>query len=293
MPRWNFPKTHRLPRSETPVSTGDWLARRLLSVPLLFLWLAALWFLRPQRFAHISEAQAQQTSCLSNMGRIGLAFAQYAQDYDGKFPRGTDAEDRFNVRTWQQAYNGYFSGQARNVPLLPEVLAPYLRDSSQNSPWHCPADNGWDIPNLPGFESGLINVRPSAYEKFGLSYGYLTLRAFAGLRVADMPQPSQAISIFDSSLWHRRDSEATLNMLFADGHVSSVSSEEFQSAIARDELQLSSALQAARFQQKLRLAQPRTLTPTQPRGSIPRPITPVPLWTPPPTLQPPTLQSPE
>jgi prepilin-type processing-associated H-X9-DG protein len=286
MPRLSLPKTRLLAgrapagrRTRAPAGTGDWLARRFLSVPLLMVWLVGLWFLRPRPAAELSEAQAQTTSCLSNLSRIGLAFAQYAQDYDGKFPRGTDAEDRFNVRTWQQAYDGYFSDQARTVPMLPEVLAPYLKD---NAVWRCPSDTGWDTPNLPGFESGLMNVRPSAYEKFGLSYGYLTLRAFAGLRISDLPQPSLALSLFDSSMWHRREGETTLNILFADGHVATVSSPEFRRAVIRDEVQLSAALQARRFGQTL----PRRTPPPAPPQTVPRP-----LWTPP-VIQrtPPTIQ---
>jgi len=36
-------------------------------------------------FARARE-KARQTSCLSNLKQLGLAFLQYAQDYDGRFP---------------------------------------------------------------------------------------------------------------------------------------------------------------------------------------------------------------
>src|SRR5687767_7741634 len=61
-----------------------------------------LWGTRPTATGRSESAEVERTrGCLSNLNRIASAFAQYAHDYDGKFPRGVDAEDRHQPQTWQ------------------------------------------------------------------------------------------------------------------------------------------------------------------------------------------------
>src|SRR5665213_297271 len=57
----------------------------LLVVIAIIAILAAILF---PVFAKVRE-KARQTSCLSNMKQLGLAFAQYNEDYDEKQPNGT------------------------------------------------------------------------------------------------------------------------------------------------------------------------------------------------------------
>jgi len=60
----------------------------LLVVIAIIAILAAILF---PVFAKVRE-KARQTSCLSNEKQIGLAFAQYYEDYDEKWPAGTTSE---------------------------------------------------------------------------------------------------------------------------------------------------------------------------------------------------------
>jgi prepilin-type N-terminal cleavage/methylation domain-containing protein/prepilin-type processing-associated H-X9-DG protein len=61
----------------------------LLVVIAIIAILAAILF---PVFAKVRE-KARQTSCLSNMKQMGLAFTQYSQDYDEKYPNGINWYD--------------------------------------------------------------------------------------------------------------------------------------------------------------------------------------------------------
>ena len=63
-------------------------------------------------FAQAKEA-AKKTQCLSNNSQIGLAFAMYANDYDGGYP------------TWSEYwYDAFLSGR--------EVLRAWLAKQGMN-----------------------------------------------------------------------------------------------------------------------------------------------------------------
>lgn len=194
-----------------------------------------LWLTWPGARIHQTSGGVRRTqSCLGNLSHIAMAFAQYAQDYDGKFPRGLDCEDRFNPATWQHAYGGKYRQDARTAPMLHDLLLPYGLDRRI---WRCPDDDGWLQSNLPGFNGGLVNVRPSAWEKYGTSYSYLTIRGFAGLRPADFSDPGRSISLFDGSLWHKIGGEDSVNALFADGHVQNLTPPRFNELMQSDTAQ--------------------------------------------------------
>jgi prepilin-type processing-associated H-X9-DG protein len=191
--------------------------------PLLFLIVAAgaLFILRPSMDDFtVAPDDGSTRACQGSLRHIGQAFAQYAQDWDGTFPRGVDPEDRA-PQTWREGYGGQYFADAQNLLLLPEVLAPYLEDRNV---WHCPADVGWAI-RREGFTSRLTAVQPSSWEKFGTSYYYYTIHGFAGLKADDFPNAAREVVLFDGDFWH--DRRQSLNALFADGHVENLSPHQF------------------------------------------------------------------
>src|SRR5689334_3472827 len=103
--------------------------RRSLPFLVLIVGAVVFWIFRPGQVRLTGSPEGDRASaiCQGNLRRIGLAFAQYAEDWDGKFPRGIDAEDQV-------------TGSFRGMPMLHIVLHSYLRDASV---WHCPADIGW------------------------------------------------------------------------------------------------------------------------------------------------------
>lgn len=77
------PKTPRLRKAAAPpVFTGGFTLIELLVVIAVIAIIAAILF---PVFAKVRE-KARQTTCASNLKQIGLAIAQYAQDYDDTYP---------------------------------------------------------------------------------------------------------------------------------------------------------------------------------------------------------------
>lgn len=185
----------------------------------------AFWFFWPGR----ESPQAPRDSkgmevCQNNLRRIGLAFAQYAQDWDNKFPRGLDPEDAVTGQ-WQRGIGGY-AGLAKQTPLLHVLLRPYLKEAEN---WHCPDDVGWTtrISQIP---SQLTDVRPSSFQKYGTSYYYWTMHASGGFRLGDVTEPARDPVLFDGDAWHTNQNEPILNVLFADGHVEPLTPPAFNEA---------------------------------------------------------------
>ena len=196
---------------------------RVLPFVFVLLGIVILWLTRPRVDDLIaSPSDENALVCQSNLRRVALAFAQYAQDFDGKFPRGVDPEDRA-PQTWNEGYGGEYSLSARSAPLLHELLDLYLRDRNV---WRCPADVGWGATR-PDFSSRLGVVAPSSFAKFNTSYYYYTIHGFAQLRPYDLPDPAREILVFDGDFWHRNETGKSLNALFGDGHVENLSARKF------------------------------------------------------------------
>jgi len=148
----------------------------LLVVIAIIAILAAILF---PVFAQARE-RARQSSCLSNMKQLGLAFMQYNQDFDEGFPEyllgqsGGTAEDnivpgnmdsptrpaeRYHTDVWRWAgyhYIGWmdaiypyskslslFGCPSQNRPL--KMDTPFLQSFYNGSPAPTPADDGWRV----------------------------------------------------------------------------------------------------------------------------------------------------
>jgi prepilin-type N-terminal cleavage/methylation domain-containing protein/prepilin-type processing-associated H-X9-DG protein len=115
------PFTHHASRITSPRRAFTLI--ELLVVIAIIAILAAILF---PVFAQ-ARAKARQTSCVSNTRQIGMAFAQYATDYDECFPLSTDSgRDNSWVNT----------------------LQPYIKNRQI---YRCPDDKStnWTVP-LPG-----------------------------------------------------------------------------------------------------------------------------------------------
>src|SRR5688500_14171901 len=77
-----------------PAFSGFTLIELLVVIAIIAI-LAAILF---PVFARARE-NARSASCQSNLKQIGLAFAQYVQDYEGSYPRARGAISWFNTPT--------------------------------------------------------------------------------------------------------------------------------------------------------------------------------------------------
>jgi prepilin-type N-terminal cleavage/methylation domain-containing protein/prepilin-type processing-associated H-X9-DG protein len=189
----------------------------LLVVIAIIAILAAILF---PVFAKARE-KARQTSCLSNMKQIGLAFMQYAQDYDETLPTdwitlppGTPWTDRY---TWRAAIFPYIKNtQVFSCPSDSYVYSGALAGQCQNGEGNIPASYGdntfhWDsgVPNPPGTlycRVGQILLPAQLIIAGDSSYG--------GHQLSYQPNTLNTVRSDPGSMRHNEG----CNYCFADGH---------------------------------------------------------------------------
>ena len=195
----------------------------LLVVIAIIAILAAMLF---PAFARARES-ARRASCLSNMKQLGLGFVQYAQDYDGRYPKAG------NYQVWA---NGGHWVTGKNATVEADTLAKF------NAPYTA-TGNKADIRDgaiFPYIKSEQIYRCPSGRdaETTGLSYAMnCTLSAQAEFSVQST---SEVVLLVDEAypsdgfFWVPKDVASTAaatssdqltkihngggNLLYADGH---------------------------------------------------------------------------
>jgi len=140
----------------------------LLVVIAIIAILAAILF---PVFARAKD-KANQTTCLSNLKQIGLAFQMYASDWNGLLPPQDLYNDGFaqadgywnwtySWKSWPGAPDGTLQCQA-SIAYLVDALHPYMNNYQI---WFCPKDVWQDL----GTEPFGTSARATAGE---ISYSY-------------------------------------------------------------------------------------------------------------------------
>lgn len=177
-----------------------------------------------------ARRKSYQATCLSNLRQLGMAFSMYAHDFDGKFAYGCDPLDK---------YSDYWKGDQEaeaisKLPLLEDLLNPYIRNKKV---WHCPADIGFLMTGA--YDNYPLNTVPSSYEKYGMSYFYLSGFGYRGFLLSQNMygvshntsppykefNPAEFAYLFDGSgKWHggAQSNEYRFNALYADGHAHNI-----------------------------------------------------------------------
>ena len=153
---------------------GAFTLIELLVVIAIIAILAAILF---PVFAQARE-KARAISCLSNEKQIGLAVAQYNQDYDEKTPNGTDQYGRASGWAWQ--------------------VYPYVKSTGA---FKCPDDAAadQDCPSLA------MNANLGGVQGSGSNLA-------SGLSIAQYNSPSKTILLFEvanSKYYHLQDGDPT------------------------------------------------------------------------------------
>jgi prepilin-type N-terminal cleavage/methylation domain-containing protein/prepilin-type processing-associated H-X9-DG protein len=99
-----------------------------------------------------ARANARRTSGLSNLKQIGLGFAQYLQDNDGRFPpHVTERQgvDFFGTSAGDQAAAGIYSIRGK---LEPYVKSSQLFKDPSTAPWPAQGSGAWYVTDY-GFHN--------------------------------------------------------------------------------------------------------------------------------------------
>ncbi len=216
----------------------------LLVVIAIIAILAAILF---PVFAQARE-KARQTSCLSNLKQIGLAFKMYVSDYDERWPNAAPIACCTNGQQGGEGQDSDWNGWISNS-LLPYTkdqaiyICPDANNNGFNDPWsnggnatkqRKPAAFSYGVYNY----SALTNYPPPNYTKSGVTDNMIPQEAEA-IVMGDSGNSAWWDCNYQSSCgWRTRDWAAHLNngynpgqtslgtewhtgknnLLFADGH---------------------------------------------------------------------------
>ncbi|MEN6303579.1 MAG: DUF1559 domain-containing protein [Armatimonadia bacterium] len=139
------------------------MARRGFTLIELLVVIAIIAILAAILFPVFAKARekARQSSCLNNMKQVGVAFLQYCQDYDERFPKGDSA-------AWGDgAWPGYPHGG------YVDAIYPYVKNVQV---FLCPSDSTRDCISAanPPTDTHTFgsNYLPGTYPAQQLSYMY-------------------------------------------------------------------------------------------------------------------------
>jgi len=160
----------------------------LLVVIAIIAILAAILF---PVFAQVRE-KARQTTCASNEKQIGLAIAQYIQDYDETLPLANHVVNGTQFENWQYDVDPYVKGgyPQDNHNLAVGSSAPHL------SVWFCPS---WDRTHDQFYDDNATPAGTAASDKATPSKSYLLNENYTYADVGGVgifSKPSAAIAQF-------------------------------------------------------------------------------------------------
>jgi prepilin-type N-terminal cleavage/methylation domain-containing protein len=143
-----------------------------------------------------AKAAAKQSACISNLKQQGIATGLYMGDNDDFFPYAVDASDKFSPTIWSG--NPAFQAQIAAMPLLHEVLQPYMKNTEV---FKCPSDIGSEV--LDNHFPAVFISSPSMFKTFGSSYLFRTEIAFSRHSQTSLQQPAAVNLYFDGAgHWH-------------------------------------------------------------------------------------------
>jgi len=130
-----------------------------------------------------ARAKAVQTTCLSNVRQLALAFLMYAQDYDERMPFAYDYADDWSYESAWDYFIDYVSGTYRLG-----LIGPYTGNQQINS---CPTAQGLESWGRP-------------YSGYAYNASYVGGSLDEGLTPAalgEITHPSETVLLCDSAVW--------------------------------------------------------------------------------------------
>jgi prepilin-type N-terminal cleavage/methylation domain-containing protein/prepilin-type processing-associated H-X9-DG protein len=157
-----------------------------------------------------AKTKSLEVKCISNLKQLGIAVITWGDDHDGKFPSAelkpsnpviaTNVQPRIcDVLGPELGYNTNAFPQETTVFRCPQDKLRYFENEGSSYGWN------YDINDLP-----MEDPRTSNFRGFGGRFGSRTLDR---VRV-----------LYDYEAFHLRNgtNSARLNILYADGHATSI-----------------------------------------------------------------------
>jgi prepilin-type N-terminal cleavage/methylation domain-containing protein/prepilin-type processing-associated H-X9-DG protein len=222
----------------------------LLVVIAIIAILAAILF---PVFARARE-RARTTTCISNLKQLAVAFRNYSEDFDDKFPMSVYPMDWTQPDSSKRVSNHDWGGRGGATGSLKKPIDPYVANAKQVM--RCPSDTGIksrksDPPVKPSWEtwdnSYVMNAFTASFDPkdsksrdmvglmvrnsgMAAAYPTISVRSFAEVR-----EPARTVMIGDQTMhqywenfqywskWHYEPNEANtavrVPVAFVDGHV--------------------------------------------------------------------------
>jgi prepilin-type N-terminal cleavage/methylation domain-containing protein/prepilin-type processing-associated H-X9-DG protein len=169
-------------RNNRQSSTSGFTLIELLVVIAIIVILAAILF---PVFATARE-KARQTTCASNMKQLGLAFTQYAQDYDEQLPDGAVAGGCSLGTTRADMAGGGWDKQ----------IAPYLKSLAT---LECPDDSTETHAQTVSYGyNSAVAVVSTGYMLDGCGLGSDAGMAGAGGQLSKLNSPAVTVLLFEA-----------------------------------------------------------------------------------------------
>ncbi len=210
--------------SSQPISPQP---RRAFTLIELLVVIAIISILASMIFPSFTRARemARRTSCLSNMKQLGLAFLQYRQDYDERFPGAGQYQKWGDGGHWVSGINDVDAGGAGKLAFVSGTPGAATGQKANIS--------GGAI--YPYSKSEQIYICPSNRDGQTKGLTFSMNCALAGTMEAAIQEDSLTILLLDEDkandgfIYTGAGSTDTLtsihndsgNLLFADGHVKS------------------------------------------------------------------------
>ncbi|MDP2897445.1 MAG: prepilin-type N-terminal cleavage/methylation domain-containing protein [bacterium] len=166
-----------------------------------------------------AKEKGKQAHCMQNLRQLGLAYEQYANDYDGWYPPqpGWQGDTMAYIRTsWitYDAQSNIINGGATKLQIREGLLWPYLKSYEV---YTCPGDKNRNIRNYSYSQN--LAYRGRQRDKIGrwLTQVMLMCEEQRPNDGVFWYKNSGAVSSMDVLAFDRHVSCS--NMLFGDGHV--------------------------------------------------------------------------
>jgi len=166
-----------------------------------------------------ARENARRASCVNNMRQIGLAVAQYCQDWNGQFPQNTSGGDNPANTSWCRRL--YQNGYIKDKKI---VICPSARKWGQfmfnYDGWNAPLT--YSVPGSPSqaYDGNISWVQDTSKAVYLLEGYWIYNNVYNGWHwVSKVTNTATTLNPANGSRYPHPRHNLKLNFLFMDNHV--------------------------------------------------------------------------